>query len=338
MSIMKPNASITLDGNALSAAEAGLLNARVDLGFNTHDCAELLFWPHSRLANASPGSELSVSLNALTDGSDLTSAVGLGGAAADNVVWTGTVQSIERCPNSLCLNGLASTVALSDSRRSATWQDQSVADIVSDLAGELSSEVEAELTLPNYSVDNHRSVWSYLYELAQLAGAELSCAAGGGVRFILASKESDATDLYFGADLISWRLYQNTVLSPIGAAEHGAASSAGSDKWHWLAHDPVGATGNATHVPAAFRTRDAANAYTDAATARAKRVQLNGEVWLGGRPELRPGSWIALKNLPEGDSGLLRVKAVTHQLNSEVGFITALRVEGGGGGGGTTFQ
>ncbi len=333
MSIVKPNASITLDGETLSAAEAGLVSARVELGFNTHDRVELYFWSQSKLASAAPGSELSLSLNLGEDGGLLTSAPGLGGGDED-ALWTGTVQSVQSGSDFLKLTGLASTVSLSDNRRSQTWEDMSVGDIVSDLAGDLSSEVEADLTLSYYSVDNTRSVWSYLYELAQLAGAELSCAADGGVRFILASKDSGTSELHYGADIIDWRLSRNVALTPIAAAEHGAASSAGSEKWHWLAHDPVGAGGEPAKVPAAFHSRDAASSFSDAAVARAERAQLSGEVWLGGRSELRPGSWIELKGLPEGDSGPLRVKAVTHQLDGENGFITALSVEGGNGGGG----
>ncbi len=336
MSLAKPSASITLNGDTYTAAEAGLVRARVDLGMNTHDSVHLVFWLQSALASAAPGDELSLSLSLAAGGGGLLAAApgGLGGGGDSDALWTGTVQSTQSGASFFSLEGLASTSVLSDSRRSQTWEDMSVGDIVSDLAGELSTEVEADLKLASFSIDNTRTVWSCLYELAQLAGAELSCAADGGVRFILSSKESGTAELRYGADLIDWRLSHNVSFTPVGAAEHGAASSAGGDKWHWLAHDPVGAGGDPARVPAAFHTRDAATAYSDAAAARATRAQLSGEVWLGGRPELRPGSWVELKDLPEGDSGPLRVKTVTHQLDGEHGFITALHVEGGSGGGG----
>ena len=338
MSLAKPSATITLDGDSFTAAEAGLVSARVDLGFNSHDRVQLNLWPQSRLASASPGAELSLKLSLEADSGGLLAAVpGLGGSSGGDSLWTGTVQSIHSGADFVTLMGLSSTASLSDMRRSQSWADMSVGDIVSDMAGDLSSEVEADLTLSSYCIDNTRTIWSYLYELAQLAGAELSCAGDGGVRFILASKESGTTELRYGADLIDWRLSRNLALAPVGAAEHGAASSAGSDKWHWLAHDPVGAGGEPARVPAAFHSRDAASAFTDAANARAQRAQLRGDIWLGGRPELRPGSWVELKDLPQGDSGPLRVHAVTHQLDGDNGFITALRVEGSGGGGGLSL-
>lgn len=334
MSIAKPSATLTLDGETLSAAEAGLVRVRVDMGFNTHDRVQLMLWPQSRLAGASPGSELGIQLSLEADGGGLLAAVpGLGGGAS-NDLWTGIVHSVHQSAEYTSLEGFANSTQLSDQYRSQSWEDMSIADIVADLAGDLSSEVEADLQLSFYSIDNGRSVWSYLFDLAQLAGADITNASDGGIRFASSSKQSSATELRYGAELLQWRLTQNTPLAVIGAAEHGAASSSGSDKWHWLAHDPVGAGGESVRVPAAFHSRDSASAFSDAAAQRASRAQTRAEVWLGGRPEIRPGHWVELKDLPQGDSGPLRVREVTHQLDGYAGYITALRLEGAGGGAG----
>lgn len=335
MSLPRPTSTITLNGRRLTSAEAGLKGLRLDLGLNSHDTARLVLWPRSKLAGAEPGDALQVGLSTGPDGGGLPgAAAGLPGTGGEgDAVWTGTVQSVQTGAGQLAIGGLASTAPLSRERRSATWADQSVADIVRDLAGGLDSEIEADLDLPNYSIDNRRPVWAHLRELARLTGAELSCAGGGGVRFILAAKETAPIELRYGADLIDWQLSRGEAPPAAGAAEHAAASSAGSDKWHWLAHDPVGGAGDAATIPAAFRTRAAAEQFTEAAGARAQRAALRGAVWLGGRPELRPGALVELKELPEGDSGPLRVRSVTHQLDGETGFVTALAVEAGGGGG-----
>lgn len=332
MSLSRPTATIVLDGQKLTSAEAGLVSLRIDLGFNTHDRAHLTLWPNSKLSSAGPGSEMSITLS--TEGSggaglldSVPSLPGLGGDD-DGTLWTGIVQSVQSAASMLSITGLASTSLLSDTRRSATWSDQSVADIVRDLAGELESEIEADLTLPNFSVDNSRTVWSYLYELAQLAGAELSCSAQGGVRFILASKNSSVIELHYGADLIEWNLSQDKAMTPVGASEHAAASSAGNEKWHWLAHDPVGSNEEAMLLPASFHTRTAAETFTDAAKSRAKRAAMRGQIWISGREKLRPGSQVELKQMPDGSDCLLRVRAVTHQLDVDSGFVTALAVEG----------
>ena len=336
MSLSRPTATITLDGQTLTSAEAGLISLRLDLGFNSHDRVQLGLWQQSKLASAEPGSELSVALSSEVAGGCglLDSLPGLPGGGGGDTLFTGTVQSVKSSAGELFITGAASSAQLSNTRRSATWSDQSVADIVEDLGGDLDNEIEADLDLQNYSVDNTRSVWSYLYELAQLAGAELSCSAKGGIRFIIASKETAIIDLRYGADLIDWQLSRNQVMTPVGAAEHAAASSAGNDKWHWLAHDPVGSGGEAALLPAAFRTRTAAEAYTSAASARSQRATLRGDVWIVGRSDLRPGSMVELKDIPNGGSGPLRVRAVTHQLDGVNGFITALSVEAAAAGGG----
>ena len=306
-----------------------MISLRLDLGFNSHDRVQLSLWPQSRLAGAGPGSELSVGLSTKPagSGSPLDSVPGLPGGDGGDTLWTGKVQSVVSSAGEIVISGLARSAQLSNSRRSATWSDQSVADIVADLAGDLDSEIEADLMLQNYSIDNSRSVWSYLYELAQLTGAELSCSAEGGIRFIIATKETAIIDLRYGADLIDWRLSRNQAMTPVGAAEHAVASSAGNEKWHWLAHDPVGAGAEAVLVPAAFRTRTAAESYSAAASARSQRSTLQGDVWIVGREALRPGSMVELKDLPAGSSGPMRVRSVTHQLDAVNGFITALSVE-----------
>ena len=334
MSLPRPIATITLDGQELSSAEAGLAGLRLDLGFNTHDRVQLTLWSRSKLTSAAPGSELVIGLSTEGDGGGLLAApAALGGGGSDNTVWTGTVQSVQSSSGWLRLTGLASTAQLSNTRRSATWSEQTVADIVRDLAGDLDSEIEADLELPNFNVDNSRPVWAYLYELAQLAGAQLSCAPEGGVRFILAAKEDAPTELRYGAEIIDWRLSRNQAFNAVGAAEHAAASSAGNDKWHWLAHDPVGANADAAVLPASYRTRTAAEKFTEAANARAQRATVRGEIWTIGHPQLRPGMLVKLKDLPEGDSDSLRIRAVTHQLDGDNGFITALAVEGSAAGG-----
>ncbi|MFT5542068.1 MAG: hypothetical protein ACI97K_001773 [Glaciecola sp.] len=329
MSLVRPNAVITLDGQKLTSAEAGLVSLRLDLGFNTHDKLQMTLWPNSKLGSASPGSELVVELNNEVPANDLLSSIGnLLGDENPNALWTGTVDSVQRSAGQLFLSGLASSAQLSQARLSATWADQSIADIIKDMAGDIDTEIEADLNLANYSIDNSRSVWSYLYDLAQLTGAELSSAANGGVRFVLAAKDSSSISLRYGADLIDWNLSEKQSSSLIVAAQHGASSSAGKEKWHWLAHDPVGSDGDSTVIPAAFSNREAADAFSDAALSRQQRSTIQGEVWIGGRTDLRPGTLVELTGLPQGDSGKLRVKAVTHQMDGKTGFITALAVEG----------
>lgn len=329
MSLVKPSATINLNGQQLSSAEAGMVSIRLDLSFNTHDRLQMTVWPDSKLRDAQPGDELSIELHTQTQSTSSIESVGALLSSNDsNALWTGSVDSVRSSAGAIQLIGLASSAQLNKVKLSATWADQSIDKIVKDMAGEMASDVEANMNLSNYSIDNTRSVWSHLYELAQLTGAELSSSASGGLRFVLASKGGSTTSLRYGAELIDWRLVRQQQPNLTLAAEHGAASAAGKDKWHWLAHDPIGSNADSTNTPAAFSSREAADLFSDAAKSQQQRSATQGEVWIGGRTDLRPGSLIELLGLPQGDSGTLRVKSVTHQMDGDTGFITALSVEG----------
>ncbi|MET0396256.1 MAG: hypothetical protein ABW277_05500, partial [Longimicrobiaceae bacterium] len=93
-------------------------------------------------------------------------------------------------------------------------------------------------------------------------------------------------------------------------------------------------SGGALRVPAAVRTRDAAEAVAQALAARAERAAVRGVLRLWGMPQVRPGDLVEAADLPTGDPGTLRVLRVEHVLDGRSGFTTTLDVEGAGGGGG----
>ena len=260
MSLLRPSASITLDNQQLTAAESGLLSLRVDLGVNSHDRVLLTLWANSKFADATIGSRLTLKLLTTPEENNLlTDVAALLGGGSDEALWTGTVHSVQSSSKALTIIGYAATATLSDVRLSATWSNQNVADIVQELASDIGAEIDADLTLANFSIDNSRSAWSYLYDLAQLTGAELSSAGNGALRFTLASKDSAVNELRYGADIIDWQLARNQHMQAVCAVEHAAASSLGSDKWHWLAHDPAGSNTDVKVVPTAFTDRPASD-------------------------------------------------------------------------------
>ncbi len=315
MALFRPNARLTVDGQALSADEAGLAWLRVQLSVDgTHDRAMLGLWPASRLADAAPGARIDIEL---------------GPRDGEEAVFGGQLSARTRQPGALVLEALAATVALSRSNRSQAFRNQSVADIVRDLAGSASvDEVQGTLKLPAYHVDNRRPVWRHLQDLARLVGADLGSAADGGLRFVPAAGPGQVLQLQHGADLLDWRLAQGEAAEPAEVAAVGAASESGDARWHWLRHDPVGAGAAATRLPAALATRDGAQAVADSLAARARRAKVSGELLLQGRPALRPGQVVELVDLPGGSPGKLRVRAVEHTLDGHTGFLTRLQVEG----------
>ncbi|HET7042714.1 MAG TPA: hypothetical protein VFI13_11870 [Gemmatimonadales bacterium] len=320
MSLSRPNAVLTLGGQDYSAAEAALVRLKITLGLSgSHDAAELTLWPASKLKDAAAGDALEISLGEQDD---------------EDAVFTGEVTQVLAGADAIVLEGLAATIALSRARRSQTYVSQSVADIVKDLASDIDVDtVQGDLQLDAYSLDDRRTLWSHVLDLAALTGADVGCSADGGLRF--APFESGTADvtLRYGADVLAWHAGPRTAPAVPTAVASGAASDQGSDKWHWLTRDPANGTTGA-RVVAAFRTRDAADTLNQALSDRASRAALRGQMLLVGRSGVRPGDRVEVTDLPTGDLGTLRVLGVEHVLDARTGFTTALTVESAGGGGG----
>jgi hypothetical protein len=316
VSLVRPRAKVTLDGQQLTSAEAAVLRVRLSLSvLGSHDAAELVLWPRSKFAGAKIGGTL---------------AIALGDQDAEVDVWTGEVTAVETGPDAVVVEGLASTIELSRRRLSQTYLDQSIADIVRDLAGPVTvDEADSDVQLSSYAVDDRRPVWSYLGDLARIAGAELGASASGGLRFVPVPTGAAELRLRAGADVVSSRIGPRPQPIAPTVAAHGAGSEAGGEQWHWLLRAPSPSDGDGpVDVVAALHTRDAASAMGRALTDRAARAATTGRVHLVGRAGVRPGALVEITELPTGSPGVLHVLAVEHTLDSRAGFITQLSVEG----------
>lgn len=335
MSLVRPNAALTVDGQRLTAAEAGMLRLRVRLGMGeAHDAVELTLWPTSKLAASAAGASLTV---ALGDGDELTD------------VWTGNVAGVSGSDGSVTLDALAATAVLSRTWLSQTFLDLTIGEIVEQLAAEGGVEVDeasADVKLPAYAVDSRRAVWAHVNDLARLSGADLTTTATGALRFVappaaggglggLAGAAAAVSDLLFGAgglrfgaNVVGWRTRRGQAPAAAAVAPYGAASEAGAEHWHWLLREPAAAGDGPVRVAAAARTREAAEAFATARSKRAERAALRSKVAVVGDPELRPGDTTTIDGLPVGGLGSVRILAVEHLLDGRGGFVSTLTVEG----------
>jgi hypothetical protein len=315
MSLARPNAIVTLSGQSYSAAEGAIVRLCASLSvFGSHDSIAITLWPSSKLAGAAIGSKITVAL---------------GDSGNETDLWSGEAVAVEQMPDAVVITGLASTVALSRTRVSQTYLDQSVVDIVRDLASSVDTdEVQGDLDLPAYTVDDRRPVWNHLLDLASLAGAELGASASGALRFVPVPAGSAEFTLRYGADVLDWHAATNAVPDSPAVAAYGAASEAGAEQWHWILSSPAPqGSGPFIRIEAAVRTRDAASALAQAFSSRAARTGAYGHIGLVGRADIRPGSLVAISGL-DNDPGTLHVLAVDHLLDPRVGFVTTLTVEG----------
>ncbi|HEX7333966.1 MAG TPA: hypothetical protein VF290_20850 [Pyrinomonadaceae bacterium] len=312
----RPSAILTIDGRALSVAEAAVAALTVVLQNGSHHWAEIVVWPESKFASVKPGASISVALGTVDSEED---------------VLAGKIASISQSGAAVVLEALGTTAELSQTRRSQTYVSQSIADIVRDLAGPVDiDEVDSDVRLQAYSVDDRRSVWGHLLDLSRLTGAELGSSASGGLRFVPVRSGSATRKFRHGADLLEWKIAANrSAEKPLAIAPHGAGSEAGQEKWHWLLHDPVGSSGKPSQVVGGFHSRDASDNLNQALEARVKRASVWGSLRVVGESKVRPGEIVAVDGLPGDDPGALRVLEVRHAFDDS-GFITQLAVEGGG--------
>lgn len=325
MTLARPNAMVTVDGRTLSAAEAALVRAELDLSVTgAHDAARLAVSRDSKFASAASGASVSIALGDKDDETD---------------VFSGELTAPLAAPDGRLLEAYSSTVALSRTFKSQSYVGQSVADIVNDLAGSVSiDKVDSSIHLGVYYADNNRSVWTHLQTLADLARADLGSSASGALRFLAPGAGLSPARLRYGADLLDWSVGAAPKPEASAVAAHGAGSEAGSNKWHWPLHDPVGAGGDRTRIAGSIATRDAASAVERAAKNRAKRAAVRGTVVIAGDASIRPGDMVELVDAPgAGDLGTLHVLRVQHRFDSRNGFVTRLTVEGAGGGGGLSL-
>ena len=313
----RPRAKITIAGRQLKSTEAALVRLVVSLSFGAHDAAQVFVWADSKFKAPSPGDSMSI-------------AIGDDGGETD--VWTGEVVAVSGSADGVVIDGLAATISLSRRRTSQTYLAQSIADIVNDLAGPAPvDQVQADTQLDAYAVDDRRTVWSHILDLAAIAGADVGSSPSGGLRFVPPLTGSASTKLRHGAELLLWSAGAAPAPDASTVAPYGAASQAGSAKWHWLLNSPPpsGSGAGPLRVVAGVRTSDAADAMAQALEDRAARATLQGRLVATGNPDLRPGDLVEAKGLPSGDLGPLRVTRVEHVLDARKGFVTSLSVEAG---------
>lgn len=308
-----PSLDLTLDGRTLSSAEAGLSWLKVALGLGPdHDAVRLCLWRKSKLASAAPGAPLAVAI----DGED---------------VWSGEVAEVVATPEGLVVGGLAGTIELSRRRVNQTYADETVADIVRDLAGPVTvDEVEGEAQLSSYTVDDRRAVWAHLGDLAALVGAERGASGAGALRFVRPREGASDVTLRYGVDLLAFEAGTRKGEAARRVAALGAGSEAGADKWHWLTTgpSPSGSGDGPLWLEAAARNRNTADGMAEALDASARRRGTDGTFTARGNAALRPGALVDLGDLPASGIGTLRLRRVEHTVGGRSGFLTSCRFEG----------
>jgi phage protein D len=305
---------VTVDGQDLGLAESATTSLAV-LATTTgaHDRATLTFGPGSPALDASPAASVAV---ALGYGSDL------------EAVFTGTVARVAHQPWGTEVTALAATSALEGVRVGRAYVGRTVGDIVRDLAGEAGvspGEVEAGPTLPVFYVDEARSAWRHVRNLARLTAAELSSAPDGGLHLRPPRAGTADHRLRAGAELLAWAVGGQSELAPApGSGPYSAASEQGTEAWSLVHHDPGGSGSHRVHP--LLRDRDTCQLVDEATTKARSRAGRTGTAVVVGDPAIRAGDLVELRSVERAED-TYRVVSARHEIGPD-GFRTTLRLEG----------
>ncbi len=319
MSLFKPACTIKADGTDYTSTEAALrsMDLKLCLG-EGHDQATI------RCSHLSPFRDAQLGTACL---------ISLGAAGAEVDVFSGSICRVEQQLAGLSIELLAGTCPLSGFYSGQAYQDQTVANIIKDLAGQAevaTGSIDAPLTVKIWHVTEHRSAWWHIKRLARMGGYEVFCDTKGALNVRPVGRGGLNHSLRFSAEILSLQTGERRDSEVrYQYAPAGAGSELGSDKWHICLREPVGETPDGpAAITGALRDRDTAEKITDAAAARMTRSFFSGKAVITGNGAIRPGDNIDLEDIPDRDTISARVRSVQHRFDGTVGFTTTLYLGG----------
>ena len=313
MVLPRPGAALRIDGRQLGMPEAAAVAVAAESTVTgTHDRAGIVLGPLSPWLEASAGAVAELSLGV---GDDL------------EPVLTGRVVRVRQLPWGTLLDVLAATAALDRLRVGRVYTAQTAGDIVRDLCSSADltpGEVDAGPTLSAYHIDERRTGWRHLRDLARLMGSELASGAGGEVHVRAPRTGRAQHRLRAGAELLAWSAGTKTPgPEPLQVGPYGAASEQGADAWSLVAHQP-GGSGPHRVLPG-IRDREGASSIDRAASAAHARSDGWARALATGSPAIRAGDLVELADVPRA-SGTYRVLRARHRLDGS-GLRTSIEME-----------
>lgn len=247
-------------------------------------------------------------------------------------VITGTVQTVSPMINHVRVIGLNQITNLLESRVSLVFEHQPAGDIVQNLANTCKINpgiVESGVNFPYYVVDDGRSVYHHIKELATLCGCDVYLSNEDKLNFIPYSGNSPYT-VEYGVNIISANLdEQNPRVGTVIVKGESPSSFEGSDTYHWLTKKAVeGIEGKGNEqIKVVSALKDTQAAKTVAKSIHKERSRgTEGTVETVGAAEIKLGDSLEVKKMPnKALNGRFQVRAVEHYLSKRRGFTTTVR-------------
>ena len=250
-------------------------------------------------------------------------------------VMTATVETLEPNLTTTHVAGFSGADALLRTFVEQTYESKTAGAIVRDLADRAGLEVataEDGITFPAYVVDGRRSAYLHMQELAELCGFDLYIKPDGQLVFEKFLNGKTVHVFEFAKHVVSLDVARTPPLAGLVEAwGESPAGSQGENSWAWVTTDFSGSRGSAgsgallLRERPALRTREAAATAANAILTNIKRRTLRGNVVTIGRPQIKLGDAIRLRQLADDSlNTLFQVRSVTHRITKLKGFTTTV--------------
>jgi prophage tail gpP-like protein len=217
-----------------------------------------------------------------------------------------------------------------------TYEGKTAAQIVRDLSGKAGVDVataDSGITFPAYVVDGRRNVHRHMSDIAAYCGFDLYINSDGELVFEQFTNGDTVHTLEYAKHIVELAVEQNDALA--GQVEVFGESPGGGqaeEAWAWLTKDfssQKGTVGSGDPIllleRPVLRTAVAARTAAEAAHTRIERRSIRGRLMIAGRPQVKLGDAIRLRDVPESAlNGTFQVRGVTHRLSKVDGFTTGI--------------
>ncbi|MDA8140168.1 MAG: hypothetical protein M0036_16095 [Desulfobacteraceae bacterium] len=267
--------------------------------------------------------------------------------AETTLVFTATVDKIYLTIHGFqCIETANGSSALGRFRINQSYEKQSAGDIVSDLAsqaGVQTDAVESGVDLPFYVVDDRRSAWEQIAQLARMSGFAAYFTVEDKLCFKALAQGQPAQTFTYGLDILAFQASQSPGPAlTFAVVGEGAAGSQGEEAWSWLIKDPSSVTAEAGGGPIrkvisspALRSSQSAQTAADGLAAETQQKVNIGRIITPGAPAVVVGSTIEVADLPADElNGVGLVTRVIHEFSKTSGFISRIDFYKPGNGGG----
>jgi hypothetical protein len=265
------------------------------------------------------------------------------GDASETVV-TAQVDEVLTTLGAVRILGRGPLQQLAAARVSAVYENQSLGQIVQDLAGRvgvMTGEIDPGATYPYVVAHESRSVLATVLDLAARESLDVYAAPDGALTVKRFDKTSADHVLRYGAEVLAARVGAAGFAEQVVTYAESPSSSQGADTWHWLVKDGSpfrGTAGDGTLGLAvqdgALRSKEAADRSATALLDTMADRSRSGRVRVLGNPAIALGDAIEISGCPYPElDGVFKVAAVRHRFGRRVGCVTDLDFIGIGGAG-----